>query len=64
MQDKTDGGFSRGLVALKERSEDAVTLFFSEGEKYFIAHAEIFVCWPDRIWRFVVQEFDPEAVGD
>ena len=64
MQDKTDGGFSRGLVALNERSEDAVTLFFSEGEKYYIAHAEIFVCWPDRIWRFVVQEFDPEAVGD
>ena len=64
MQDKTDAGFSRGLVALNERSEDEVTLLFSEGEKYYIAKAEIFVCWPHRIWRFVVQEFDPEAVGD
>ncbi|XP_020630655.1 uncharacterized protein LOC110067646 [Orbicella faveolata] len=64
MQDKTDAGFSRGLVTLNERSEDAVTLFFSEGGKYYIAKAEIFVCWPDRIWRFVVQDFDPEAVRD
>ena len=64
MQDKTDSEFSRGLDTLNERSEDAVTLFFSEGEKFYIAKAEIFVCWPDRIWRFVVQEFDPEAVGD
>ena len=64
MQDKTDAGFSSGLDTLNERSEDAVTLFFSEGGKYYIAKAEIFVCWPDRIWRFVFQDFDPEDVGD
>ena len=64
MQDKTDAGFSSGLDTLNERSEDAVTLFFSEGGKYYIAKADIFVCWPDRIWRFVFQDFDPEDVGD
>ena len=64
MQDKTDAGFSSGLDTLNERSEDAITLFFSEGGKYYIAKAEIFVCWPDRIWRFVFQDFDPEDVGD
>lgn len=64
MQDKTNAGFSSGLDTLNERSEDAITLFFSEGGKYYIAKAEIFVCWPDRIWRFVFQDFDPEDVGD
>lgn len=64
MQDKTDAEFSRGMDTLNERSEDAVTLFFFEGGKYYIANAEIFVCWPDRIWRFVFQHFDPEAIGD
>ena len=64
MQDKTDAEFSRGLDTLNERSEDAVTLFFSESGKYYIAKAEVFVCWPDRIWRFVFQHFDPETVGD
>ena len=64
MQDKTDAGFSSGLDTLNERSEDAITLFFTEGGKYYIAKAEIFVCWPDRIWRFVFQDFDPEDVGD
>ena len=63
MQDKTDAEFSHGQDTLSKTSEDAVTLFFSEGGKYYIAKAEIFVCWPDRIWRFVFQEFDPEAVS-
>ena len=62
IQDKTDAGFSRGQDTFSKTSEDAVTLFFSEDGKYYIAKAEIFVCWPDRIWRFVFQDFDPEAV--
>lgn len=64
MQDKTAAEFSRGLDAYNERSEDAVTLYFSEDGKYYIVKAEIFLCWPDRIWRFIIQDFDPEAVGD
>ncbi|XP_068745242.1 uncharacterized protein [Montipora capricornis] len=64
MLDKTDAQFSHGLDALNKGSEDAVTLYFSDGGKYYIAKAEIFVCWPDRIWRFVFQEFDPETVED
>ena len=60
MQDKTDAGFSSGQDILNEGSEDAVTLFFTEGGKYFIA----IVCWPGRIWRFVFQDFDPEDVRD
>lgn len=49
MQDKTEAEFSRGLDAYNDRSEDAVTLYFSEDGKYYIVKAEIFVCWPDRI---------------
>ena len=64
IQDKSDAEFSRGLDAYNERSEEAVTLYFSEDGKYYIVKAEIFVCWPDRIWRFIIQDFDPEAVGD
>jgi len=62
IQDKTDARFSHGQATLNEKSY-ADTLYFSEGGKYYIAKAEIFVCWPDRIWRFVFQDFDPEAVG-
>ena len=64
MQDKTDEEFQRGLNAYNERSEDMVTLYFSENGKYYIAKAEIFVCWPNRTFRFIIQDFDPEAVGD
>ena len=64
MQDKTDAEFLRGLNAYNERSEDTVTLYFSENGKYYIAKAEIFVCWPNRTFRFIIQDFDPEAVGD
>ena len=64
MQDKTDAEFLRGLNAYNERSEDPVLLYFSENGKYYIAKAEIFVCWPNRIFRFIIQDFDPEAVGD
>ena len=62
MQDKTDGEFSRGLDTYNKRSEDEITLYFSEDGKHYIAHAEIYVCWPDRIWRFAIQDFDPEAL--
>ena len=64
MQDKTDEEFQRGLNAYNERSEDTVTLYFSENGKYYIAKAEIFVCWPNRTFRFIIQDFEPEAVGD
>ena len=64
MQDKTDGEFLRGLNAYNERSEDTVTLYFTENGKYYIAKAEIFVCWPYRTFRFIIQDFNPEAVGD
>ena len=64
MQDKTDAEFLHGLNAYNERSEDTVTLYFSENGKYYIAKAEIFVCWPNRTFRFIIQDFDPEAVGD
>ena len=64
MQDKTDEEFQRGLNAYNERSEDTVTLYFSENGKYYIAKAEIFVCWPNRTFRFIIQDIDPDAVGD
>ena len=64
MQDKTDAEFLRGLNAYNERSGETVTLYFSENGKHYIAKAEIFVCWPDRTFRFIIQDFDPEAVGD
>ena len=64
MQDKTDAEFLRGLNAYNERSVETVTLYFSENGKHYIAKAEIFVCWPDRTIRFIIQDFDPEAVRD
>ena len=64
MQDKTDAEFLRGLNAYNERSEDPEPLYFSENGKYYIAKAEIFVCWPNHIFRFIIQAFNPEAVGD
>ena len=64
IQDKTDTEFSRGLAAYNERSTDAVTLYFSEDGNYYIVKAEIFVCWPVRIWRFIIQDFNPEGVRD
>ena len=63
MQDKTGAEFLRGLNAY-ERPEVPVTLYFSENRKYSIAKAEIFVSWPNRIFRFIIQDFDPEAVGE
>ena len=64
MQDKTDAEFSGGQDALDESSDHPVTLYFSENGKYYIAKAEYFVCWPDYTFRFIIQDFDPEAVGD
>ena len=64
MQDKTDAEFLRGLNAYNERSEETVTLYFSENGKHYIAKAEISVCWPNRTYRFIIQDFDPEAVAD
>ena len=64
MQDKTDAEFSGGQDALDESSEHPVTLYFSENGKYYIAKAEYFVCWPEYTFRFIIQDFDPEAVGD
>ena len=64
MQDKTDAEFSGGQDALDESSDQPVTLYFSENGKYYIAKAEFFVCWPDYTFRFIIQDFDPEAVGD
>ena len=64
MQDKTDEEFSGGQDALDESSVYPVTLYFSENGKYYIAKAEYFVCWPEYTFRFIIQDFDPEAVGD
>ena len=64
MQDKTDAEFSGGQDALDESSVHPVTLYFSENGKYYIAKAEYFVCWPEYTFRFIIQDFDPEAVGD
>ena len=64
MQDKTDAEFSGGQDALDESSAHPVTLYFSENGKYYIAKAEFFVCGPDYTFRFIIQDFDPEAVGD
>ena len=64
MQDKTNEEFSGGQDALDESSAHPVTLYFSENGKYYIAKAEYFVCWPDYTFRFIIQDFDPEAVGD
>ena len=64
MQDKTNEEFSGGQDALDESSEHPVTLYFSENGKYYIAKAEFFVCWPNYTFRFIIQDFDPEAVGD
>ena len=64
MTDETDAEFLRGQNAYDKRSADNVTLYFSENERYFIAKAEIFFCWPNRTFQFIIQDFDPEAVGD
>ena len=64
MTDETDAEFLRGQNAYDKRSADNVTLYFSENERYFIAKAEIFFCWPNLTFQFIIQDFDPEAVGD
>ena len=64
MQDKTNEEFSGGQDALDESSAHPVTLYFSENGKYYIAKAEYFVCRPNYTFRFIIQDFDPEAVGD
>ena len=64
MQDKTDAEFSGGQDALDESSTHPVTLYFSENGKYYIAKAEYFFCVPYYTFRFIIQDFDPEAVGD
>ena len=64
MQDKTEKEFSGGQDALDESSAHPVTLYFSENGKYYIAKAEYFFCRPNYTFRFIIQDFDPEAVGD
>ena len=64
MQDKTNEEFSGGQDALDESSAHPVTLYFSENGKYYIAKAEYFFCWPENTFRFIIQDFDPKAVGD
>lgn len=64
MQDKTHAEFYRGLDTYNKRSEEPITRYISEGGKHYMLRAEIYVCWPDRIWRFIIQDFDPEAVRD
>ena len=64
MQDKTNEEFSGGQDALDESSAHPVTLYFSENGKYYIAKAEYFKCRPIYTFRFIIQDFDPEAVGD
>ena len=64
MQDKTNEEFSGGQDALDESSKQPGTLYFSENGKYYIAKAEYFFCVPYYTFRFIIQDFDPEAVGD
>ena len=62
IQDKTNDEFTHGLDTYNKRSVEVQTLYFFEGGKHYVVQAEVFVCYPDRVWRFVIQDFDPEAV--
>ena len=62
IQDKTNDEFTHGRDTYNKRSVEVQTLYFFEGGKHYVVQAEVFVCYPDRVWRFVIQDFDPEAV--
>lgn len=65
IQDNTGNEFTQGENAYNAmKSGEAKTLYWFDRGMHFMARAETLLSWPNHIWRFVIQNFDPLAIQD
>jgi len=66
IQDNTGNEFTQGETAYNAmKSDEAKTLYWFDRGMHFMARAETLLWpWPNNIWRFVIQNFDPLAIQD